>query len=477
MSSIKYLEIPKWGLSMEEGTITEWFVSEGERFSEGQELVEIETSKISNLLEAPFSGVLRRILAKPGDTLSVQAPIAICAELEVSDEELDSFIAKSFEGATSGSSVSDEEVQSATMEESSEKNEPPQPKVVSALEDPTPIVAEFKNAEVSVTPRALQLAIENSVDLTKISGSGRNDRISVEDIRKAIPRLAELATNSKQPRALSQGKMVITPAADRLAKLKGLDIALCEPKDPSGRITTSDVEAAIVARDQPQQSLSLSGMRKTIGLRLQASKREAPHFRIQVDCRVNDLMAMREKINHEFPSVKVSLNDLIVKACASALVQNPVINSQFDGQSITRFSSVDISIAVAIEDGLITPIIKNASQKGLKQISAESRLLIDKAKTGNLAAEEFQGGSFTISNLGMFGITRFDAIINPPQVSILAVGGIEKRLVMTNSSSVSEAPFMCLTLSSDHRVVDGTDAAKFMADLKRIIENPALLVA
>jgi pyruvate dehydrogenase E2 component (dihydrolipoamide acetyltransferase) len=219
-------------------------------------------------------------------------------------------------------------------------------------------------------------------------------------------------------------------------------------------------------------------MRRTIAGRLQASKQTAPHFRVSLDVKLDTLLRLRKQINAANPAVNISVNDFVIKACASALVKSPAINVQYDeaSQTIRSFKDADISVAVAIDDGLITPIVKTANSKTLSEISTDMRTLATKAKAATLKPEEFQGGSFSISNLGMFGVKQFDAIINPPQGAILAVGGGEPRAVVENGE-LAVATVMTLSLSSDHRVIDGADAAQFLQLLKQFIENPSLMLA
>jgi len=219
-------------------------------------------------------------------------------------------------------------------------------------------------------------------------------------------------------------------------------------------------------------------MRRTIAGRLQASKQTAPHFRVSLDVKLDTLLSPRKQINAANPAVNISVNDFVIKACASALVKSPAINVQYDeaSQTIRSFKNADISVAVAIDDGLITPIVKTANSKTLSEVSTDMRTLATKAKAGTLKPEEFQGGSFSISNLGMFGVKQFDAIINPPQGAILAVGGGEPRAVAENGE-LAVATVMTLSLSSDHRVIDGADAAQFLQLLKQFIENPSLMLA
>lgn len=267
----------------------------------------------------------------------------------------------------------------------------------------------------------------------------------------------------------------IDPRARRAAQELGVDLAKVSGSGPNGRIVEADVQhaAATPAHQREFEELRLSPTRRTIGARLQSSKQTAPHFRVSRDVEVDRLLLVREQINSASVGVRVSINDLLVKACAMALQEVPAMNIQFDGRSIKRFRHADVCVAVALDDGLITPMVTAADCKDVVAIAQEVRELIERAKSGVLKPEEFQGGTFTLSNLGMLGVKTFDAIINPPQAAILAVGASEPRPVVKNGE-LAIATVMNLCLSSDHRVIDGAVAARFMAALcEYIVEYPA----
>jgi len=493
MSDIKILEIPKWGLSMEEGTLVGWHISEGDSFSEGDELCDIETSKITNVYEAPFSGVLRKILADIGETLPVKAPIALVADASITEDDIDTFAANL--SSKTGVKPVDNNVEVSTPNQVPEDNSVTETKdTPTALGAKTNIPAILQNGgddtKVLATLHGRKFAKNLGVNLKNVSGSGRRGRISKKDVIVAIEEnggnigaALEVAIQG----GTKTTEVKATPLAKRVASNLGVDIRDCIASNPQGRIDKAAVIRAhksgaktitalpsIIVEMSTGAGSALSPMRKTIAARLQQSKQQAPHFRLVVDCEIDKLLATRKLINDNFSSVKITVNDLLVKACAEALVQNPDCNVQFDGQTLYRFEDVDITIAVALEGGLITPKITNANKKGLSTISREAADLIERAKAGRLTPDEYQGGTFTISNLGMFGVKNFDAIINPPQCAILAVGAGEKRNIVKDDVSVI-ATIMTLTLSSDHRVIDGATAAKFMQTLKGLIENPALL--
>lgn len=509
MSEIKSLEIPKWGLSMEEGTIAQWLIQEGTAFSKGDEICEIETTKIVNVLEAPFDSTLRKIVAKEGDTLIVGGIIAICADSQVSDAEIEAFV-QSLAGSTPSASeakpVEDViEKMVTTADETKVQATPVQNRAPKAIKPvaqggysvPTTLQGYQQFDDIFTTPHALKLAEKHNVNLAQISGSGREGRISVKDIQLAVqaaggswPDVRHQSSGKVARSTADDSQVLATPVARRLAKQWGINLHDCRVSGSRGRVSKEDVEAVYqrenptvvetigaVAETTQVTAIAMNGMRKAIASRLQAAKRNAPHFRLTVDLNVDAIQALRQQINATVPQVKLSINDMLIKAAAAALIKVPQVNVQFDeeNQQILQFDQVDISVAVAIENGLITPIIKSANKKSLAQISNDMRDLATRAKTGKLALDEFQGGSFSISNLGMLGIKAFDAIINPPQGAILALGAAEKRAVVEGDAIVV-CQIVTATLSCDHRVIDGALGAKFLSALKQFVENPALIL-
>lgn len=510
MSEIKTLEIPKWGLSMEEGTIAQWLIQEGTQFSKGQEICEIETTKIVNVLEAPFDGLLRKIIAKDGDTLVVGGVIAICADAQVSDAEVEAF-AQSLGGTPT---VTENKAVAAVPEkvavaqvETKVQAAPKQNSVGNGSKAvaqggysiPAALQGFQQSDDIFATPHALKLAEKHNVNLSQITGSGREGRISVHDVQTGVqaaggswPDVRHQASTKAAKSKADDSYVLATPVARRLAKQWGINLHDCRASGSRGRVCKEDVEA-VYQRENPVQAqhanhahptesakftaVAMNGMRKAIASRLQAAKRNAPHFRLTIDLNVESVQALRQQINSTVPQVKLSINDMLIKAAAAALIKVPQVNVQFDeeNQQILQFEQADISVAVAIENGLITPIIKAANRKSLAQISNDMRDLATRAKTGKLAPDEFQGGSFSISNLGMLGIQQFDAIINPPQGAILALGAAEKRAVVENDEIVVRE-MVTATLSCDHRVIDGALGAQFLSAFKQFVENPALIL-
>ncbi len=496
---------------MEEGTIAQWLIKEGDSFNKGDEICEIETTKIVNVLEAPFAGTLRKILAKDGDTLPVGGLIAVCADSEVSDAEIEKFIASLDGSAAQAPEASSEQSKVETSAPVAEKAEQPQTEAASSSNPikvakgdyavPESLQGYQTSDDLFATPHALKLAEKHNVNLAKVTGSGREGRISVQDIQKAVQAAGgqwpdvKQQTQAKVVKSTADDRQVLaTPVARRLAKQWGINLNDCRVSGTRGRVCKEDVEAvyyrnnptsvneqsAQCAVAQPQSTITtvaMNGVRKAIASRLQTAKRNAPHFRLVVDLNVEALQKLRKQINETVPQVKLSINDMLIKAAAAALIKVPEVNVQFDEatQSILQFSQADISVAVAIPNGLITPIVKAANQKSLAQISDDMRDLATRAKTGKLQPDEFQGGSFSISNLGMLGIKQFDAIINPPQGAIMALGASESRAVVENGNVVVRE-IVTATLSCDHRVIDGAVGAKFLASFKQFVENPALIL-
>ena len=280
-------------------------------------------------------------------------------------------------------------------------------------------------------------------------------------------------------------RIFASPLARRLAKDAGLALESVTGSGPHGRIVKADIEAmlkagpvrkpAVAGLEPAYEEIPNSTMRKVIARRLTEAKRDVPHFYLTVDCEIDALLQGRALLNAGADGVKLSVNDFIVRAVALALRKVPAANASWGEEAIRRYRDVDISVAVATESGLITPIVRNADRKGLAEISAEIKVLAAKAREGKLKPEEFQGGGFTISNLGMYGIKSFSAIINPPQGCILAVGAGEQRPVVKNGA-LAVANVMTVTLAVDHRVVDGAVGAQFLAAFKPLIENPLAML-
>ncbi|MCX7384456.1 MAG: pyruvate dehydrogenase complex dihydrolipoamide acetyltransferase [Alphaproteobacteria bacterium] len=413
--------MPALSPTMTEGTLARWLKKEGDTVKAGDVIAEIETDKATMEVEAVDEGVLGKILVADGtEGVKVNAPIAILVDV---GEAVPSAAAPARMAAT------------------------PAPQApVSAIVAPAPAPAASSGERVFASPLARRMAKQAGLDLTGVPGSGPNGRIVRADIETA------LASGSKPP----------TPPAPVAAAA----VAAPVPKPA----------AAIAA---PHALVPHSTMRKVIARRLSESKSTIPHFYVAMDIEIDALLKLGTDLSERGPKgetgFRITVNDLVIKACAVALRRFPKVNASWTEDAMVMYDDVDISVAVAIADGLITPIIRKADQKGLATISTEMRDLATRAKAGKLKPDEFQGGGFSISNMGMFGVSSFSAIINPPQAAILAVGSGQKRAVV-KGGELAVATVMTCTLSADHRVIDGALGAAFMAELKRIIEDPLSLM-
>jgi pyruvate dehydrogenase E2 component (dihydrolipoamide acetyltransferase) len=324
-----------------------------------------------------------------------------------------------------------------------------------------------EEGRVLASPRAKALAKELGIDISMVKGSGPGGRITEMDVR----RFAE---------EMKREEVKATPLARRLAEQYGIPISDLKGTGPGGRITKEDVERAVAERvEERARIVELSGMRRTIAERMSLSKRTIPHFYLTVDVDMEEIVRMREQIMPDMErmfGVKVSFNDIVVKAVALALKLNPSINAHFEEGKVKQVEAINVGIAVAVEGGLVVPVIKDADRKPLSELAKEIRTLVEKARTGMLRLEDVSGGTFTVSNLGMYGVDEFSAIINPPQVAILAVGAITKRPLVLEGQ-VLPRHVATFTLSCDHRAVDGVQGATFLKDLKLLLEKPHLLIA
>ena len=406
---IEALTMPKWGIEMEEGKLIEWLVEEGTSFSKGDPLLVVETDKISNEIEAEFDGLCRKRIVEVDGTYPVGALLAVFAAEEVSDDEVDTFI-NDFVPVDSSFSP-----ESAVSEKKSEEKAAPvkkeKPKASGDLPSSPP-------ENINISPKAWEVALELEVDVTSITPSGRRGRISVQDVEQ-----------------------IADPA--KLAAYKGEE-SESSPAQPS---------------DNPSELIAHSGMRKVIAERTTTSKNTAPHFYLNIDLDAKKLSVKREELNKgKDKKEKISVNDLIIKCVASALSKHPEVNINWTDDGILQFKNADISVAVATDAGLITPIVKKANEKSVEEISSDVKRLSDLAHSNKLMPEDYQGGTFSISNLGMLGIKSFTAVINPPQCGILAVGKLEDDKIS-------------VTMSCDHRGIDGAVGARFLQTLSEIVAN------
>ena len=417
--------MPALSPTMEEGTLAKWLVKEGDEVNSGDLIAEIETDKATMEVEAVDEGVIGKILVSEGqESIKVNQPIAVLLE---KDE-----------------SLSDIEIENNVPYESKES---------------------IKETNVVVS------------DVVVPNNEPQDKSVSEEENFK---------TNYNLSNSSNSSRLFVTPLAKRLAMQKNIDLSFLKGSGPNGRILKFDVENFKGDKNFNTNKLSIlsdnseivknSSMRKTIAERLVKSKNEAPHFYLSIDCNIEELLKARSSINSiSNNEYKISVNDMIIKAASATLINVPKANASWENENTRYFKNTDISVAVAIEGGLITPIVKNVESKGLLEISQDMKVLAQKAKEGKLMPEEYVGGSFSISNLGMYGIKEFSAVINPPQGCILAVGAGEQRAIVINNQ-ISIATMMTVTLSCDHRVVDGAVGAEFLSKFKEFIENPSLML-
>lgn len=482
MSGLHALTVPKWGMSMEEGEITQWRVSVGDKLSAGDEIVDIETSKIVNAAECPVSGTLVRIVGEVGQTLKVGMLLGVIAEGDAADADINDFVAAFVPDAAGASLARGSDANPAA-------GIPVTPADVLAVGvapgAASALAAGPDDAGVRASPVARRIARAHNINLHNVPATGRNGRISKHDVELAggirvmssTPAADVAAANGEPPRSTADDSHISsTPVARRLARTLNINLNDVAATGKRGRVSKEDVERAAVALSGATYytETKLSGMRKTIAARLTESKQTIPHYRVSVDIEIDSLLQQRAYMNESLGH-KISVNDFVIKASAAALSRVPAINVQYTGDSIRQFDQVDIAMAVAVEGGLITPVIRNVGAKGLPQIATESSDLARRAQAGALGVDEFQGGTFSISNLGMFGVDQFDAIISPPQAAILAVAAGVRKPVVRDDSFVA-ATVMRVSLSADHRAIDGAVAARFLQSLKGFLENPASML-
>ena len=429
--------MPALSPTMTEGTLAKWLVGEGDAINSGDIIAEIETDKATMEVEAVEEGKLGKILVAEGtEGVAVNNVIALLLEEGEDDSALEgvdvSAAAPSGNGGTPPAPSPEQEPEPATAAPAPEAVKPP--------------LASPLARRIIASPLARRMASQAGLDLAGITGSGPNGRIVKADIEAAI----ESGATAASAPAVAPSAPAVAPAAPAAAPTT----AECLPFEPEFELE------------------SLSTMRKTIARRLTESKQQVPHFYLTVDCQIDGLLELRKTLNDKADGAyKLSVNDLVIKAAAIALRRVPKANASWTDEGVKLYKSADISVAVAIEGGLITPVVRQADNKGLETISSEMKELSERAREGKLGPEEYQGGTFSISNLGMYGIKDFCAVINPPQACILAVGAGEQRPVVKDGA-LAVATVMSCTLSVDHRAVDGAIGAEYLGAFKRLIEDP-----
>jgi len=445
--------MPKLGFNMEEGKLVKWHKKEGDLIQKGETFFEITTDKTNIEIESTADGVVKKLLVQEGETVPVTAPVAIIGR---ADEDITELLREI--GAEPGGKTG-------------EAGQPPEKGLHSEICAAGRAPEKAEDAPLKLTPRARKLAADQNLKLSEldIKGTGLEGGISERDILRHLDRIKA------------------TPVAQKLAAAEGIDLEKVSGTGANRKIMKADVQRAVAEKtEQPLyaskampekevlDTIPYEGMRKIIGDRLSHSKFTAPHVYFSTPVDVSRLYALRDQIT-KLIETKVSLNDMIIAGAARALVKNPMLNSSLENGRIVLYKSVNIGVAVALENGLIVPVIKNAHEKKLSEIAQTTRELAAKARAGKLIPCEYNGGTFTVSNLGMYGIEDFTAVINPPEAAILAVSSVRKTPVVISRDGREEIeirPLMKLTLSVDHRIIDGAVAAKFLNDLKDLLENP-----
>lgn len=426
--------MPALSPTMEEGTLAKWLVKEGDTLSSGDVMCEIETDKATMEFEAVDEGVIGKILIAEGtEGVKVNAAIAILLE--------------------DGESADDIGAQSAAPAPASAPKAEAPAAAEAPKAAPAPAAAKSDGSRLFASPLARRIAEQKGLDISQIKGSGPHGRIVKADIENATQTAApKAAAAATAPSASAPAAMATGPSSDTVAKMYA---------------------------DREYEEITLNGMRKTIAARLTEAKQTVPHFYLRRDIQLDALMAFRAQLNKQLEprGVKLSVNDFIIKACALALQEVPDANAVWAGDKVFKLKPSDVAVAVAIEGGLFTPVLKDAEMKSLSALSAEMKDLAARARDRKLAPHEYQGGSFAISNLGMFGIDNFDAVINPPHGAILAVGAGSKKPVVGADGELAIATVMSVTLSVDHRVIDGALGAELLNAIKANLEAPMTMLA
>lgn len=441
--------MPKLSPTMEEGQLSRWLKKEGDKVSMGEPLAEIDTDKATMEMQALGNGVLRKILIQDGESAPLGQLIAIIGE---PDEDISALEreAPASQPAPAASAAAKPDTEPSETSAPAPPTETP--RADASRSEPAPAIESKASGQADragsatgngtphgrliVSPLAARMAAESGIDLRAVTGSGPGGRIIKRDVETLIAGKATTATAEATPRATA-------------------------PQSPAEPSAYRDVPA--------------SEMRRTIAKRLVTSLGPIPHFFLTTEIEMDRVAEMRASLNALDPELKISVNDIIIKVAAAALRQHPQVNASFQDKVVRYYDHADIGVAVAIEDGLITPIVRSADQKSLGQIASEIRDLAGRARNRKLRPEEFLGATFSISNLGMFGIDEFTAVINPPEGAILAIGAMAPKPVVRDNEIVIRQ-MMRVTMSCDHRVIDGATGAKFLQTFKKILENPLFLV-
>ncbi|NHQ73468.1 pyruvate dehydrogenase complex dihydrolipoamide acetyltransferase [Roseovarius gahaiensis] len=432
--------MPALSPTMEEGTLAKWLVKEGDTVNSGDLLAEIETDKATMEFEAVDEGTIGKILVSEGsEGVKVNTPIAVLLEEGESADDIGDTGSAPAPKAKSESDETPPETASQEADEGTAQAAPAAPK-------------DDSGARIFASPLARRIAADKGLDLTQITGSGPHGRIVKADVESAKAGAAPAKSEASAEAAKAPAPVPAGPSGDAIAAMY---------------------------KDRDYEEIKLDGMRKTIAARLTEAKQTVPHFYLRRDIQLDALLKFRGDLNKQLEGrgVKLSVNDFIIKACALALQAVPAANAVWAGDKVLQLKPSDVAVAVAIEGGLFTPVLKDAEMKSLSALSSEMKDLASRARDRKLSPEEYQGGTFAISNLGMFGIDNFDAVINPPHGAILAVGAGVKKPVVGKDGELSVATVMSVTLSVDHRVIDGALGAELLKQIVENLENPMVMLA
>jgi len=486
--------MPKLSPTMEEGQLGKWLKKEGDKVSVGEPIAEIETDKASMEMQALATGVLRKVFLKDGETAPLGEIIAIIGE---PDEDISALVSSAESGATTAGNKK-------TIEESVEGGN------YGAQQELAKIIPDGARTQATIQGEPLKGDVDDG-------GTAQANEQASTSSGSADGNGTQASGNGAQ---VASGRMIVSPLAARMAAEAGINLRTLTGSGPGGRIVKRDIEAAMsggasvqqtqtaeaqpaqdrvaantqthlravgtastqpahqsfVAGASPYRDEPMTEMRRTIARRLVSSIGPVPHFFLTSEIEMDTVIEMRRQLNSIDAEMRISINDFIIKVAAVALTQHPQVNASFQEKAIRYYEQADIGVAVAIEDGLITPVIRAANQKSIGAIAREVRELAGRARSKKLRPEEYTGASFSVSNLGMFGIDEFTAVINPPEAAILAVGAVAPKPVAREGELVLRQ-MMRVTMSCDHRVIDGATGAKFLQTFKKILENPLLLMA
>jgi pyruvate dehydrogenase E2 component (dihydrolipoamide acetyltransferase) len=476
--AVSKVVMPKLSEQMESGKIIKWLKKEGDRVQSGDILAEVETDKADVEMEAFGAGVLRKILVPAGGKVPVGSLIGVIAE---ENDDINAVVAQAGGGAAPAPATSETKPASGAAM-------PDGGKQAGMADRPAAVPPQPKSEDPAARTPAPARGPEGPGRAAASVGSGQS-AVASSQREMGGPEMAP-QTPQGVPSTGGGGRVKASPLARKIAAQSGVDLKLIQGSGPGGRIVRRDVEAAATAPAaapalrpvaQPAatgpefEDVALSAMRATIAKRMPLSKGPVPHFYVTSEVAMDRGWELREELNGLEGQPKISVNDLIIRACALTLLHHPGVNASFQGESIRVFHRVHMGIAVALEEGLITPVLRDAHLKTLAQIATEARDLAERARSRKLRAQELSGATFSISNLGMFDVRDFSAIINPPEGAILAVGSVRKVPVVTDEG-LGVGRRMALTISCDHRVMDGAMGARYLQDVKRLLEEPLRLL-